>query len=620
MMYNFDHKKLMTLVKAKAWSQMWLELDSILEGISSFDPKSFSNQLALDLHQKKRKTEAQGFIDILGKFLWTCLNSDDIPLPDEAYEKIIFNNETIHAVFYFAQIKGANAVAEKLILQSKKPSDQHQKKAMLLLNLDESNQILPLFNKVQLQYRAVALCACLGAHRVFSMKAHNNKAKLIGLSKDLRQLPYQATVLQNIIRAYFSLSYIDAPNKHAPKKDINHLMEYFLKEHEQVFKKDAQPIQYNNPEGKPILIILIESMSGGHAMYRSWKSRLHQFREKFHTVIFGIEDMVFNPKEHGYCDEYVSFKQSEDMCRQLFAANADVIFCPSVGMTMATIFFSNYRFAPVQIMGLGHPANTHSKYIDYVIGRQDYYAANDFKDDVYIIEDSKIHHIPPEGISKEDIIDHPKKPAGEPLKITVCGMVLKLSAPFLEFVAELIAQLETPVEVSVITSTKGLEVLMFDDFIKQKIPQASIIAYPGYQKYFNLLQQSDIVLNPFPFGHSHTMIDALLAGCPVISLCGEHAHGRTEFGVLNDLGLANQFVVRSKEEYGEKFKAITEKILAGENKFFDPQEIYYKVFEKPYDYNFADLLMWIYQNHETINIKKGEAILPDLPAIQQGAA
>lgn len=45
---------------------------------------------------------------------------------------------------------------------------------------------------------------------------------------------------------------------------------------------------------------------------------------------------------------------------------------PSIGMDLTTIFASNTRLAPVQVIALGHPATTHSDFIEYVIVEDDY--------------------------------------------------------------------------------------------------------------------------------------------------------------------------------------------------------------------------------------------------------
>ena len=45
---------------------------------------------------------------------------------------------------------------------------------------------------------------------------------------------------------------------------------------------------------------------------------------------------------------------------------------PSIGMDLTAIFASNTRLAPVQVIALGHPATTHSDFIEYVIVEDDY--------------------------------------------------------------------------------------------------------------------------------------------------------------------------------------------------------------------------------------------------------
>lgn len=47
-------------------------------------------------------------------------------------------------------------------------------------------------------------------------------------------------------------------------------------------------------------------------------------------------------------------------------------YMPSIGMDLTAIFASNIRLAPVQVIALGHPATTHSDFIEYVIVEDDY--------------------------------------------------------------------------------------------------------------------------------------------------------------------------------------------------------------------------------------------------------
>ena len=39
---------------------------------------------------------------------------------------------------------------------------------------------------------------------------------------------------------------------------------------------------------------------------------------------------------------------------------AAVLYMPSVGMNPITVYISNIRLAPIQVIALGHPATTHS--------------------------------------------------------------------------------------------------------------------------------------------------------------------------------------------------------------------------------------------------------------------
>src|ERR1700739_4073676 len=54
------------------------------------------------------------------------------------------------------------------------------------------------------------------------------------------------------------------------------------------------------------------------------------------------------------------------------AEQPDVLYMPSVGMFVLTVFMSNLRIAPLQIAALGNPAPTHSDKIDYISVEEDY--------------------------------------------------------------------------------------------------------------------------------------------------------------------------------------------------------------------------------------------------------
>jgi len=68
------------------------------------------------------------------------------------------------------------------------------------------------------------------------------------------------------------------------------------------------------------------------------------------------------------------------------------------------------------------------------------------------------------------------------------------------------------------------------------------------RNYFELYQQIDIALDPFPYGGGTTTCDALWMGVPVVSLAGKTAVGRGGLSILGNLGLP-ELVVDSEQAY-----------------------------------------------------------------------
>jgi predicted O-linked N-acetylglucosamine transferase (SPINDLY family) len=70
-------------------------------------------------------------------------------------------------------------------------------------------------------------------------------------------------------------------------------------------------------------------------------------------------------------------------------------------------------------------------------------------------------------------------------------------------------------------------------------------------KYYELLQQADIALDPFPFNGHTTTCDAVWLGLPVVMLAGETYASRFGSGVLVPVGL-EELVTRSIDSYVER--------------------------------------------------------------------
>ena len=79
------------------------------------------------------------------------------------------------------------------------------------------------------------------------------------------------------------------------------------------------------------------------------------------------------------------------------------------------------------------------------------------------------------------------------------------------------------------------------------------------EAYFELYQQIDIALDPFPYNGGTTTCDTLWMGVPVVSLAGQTGVGRAGLSILSNIGLP-ELVARSEVEYVRIAVALAEDI------------------------------------------------------------
>jgi predicted O-linked N-acetylglucosamine transferase (SPINDLY family) len=90
--------------------------------------------------------------------------------------------------------------------------------------------------------------------------------------------------------------------------------------------------------------------------------------------------------------------------------------------------------------------------------------------------------------------------------------------------------------------------------IKKLGVEAGRIEFQGklpIPEYLHVYHRIDLGLDAFPYNGHTTSLDSLWMGVPVVSLCGQTAVSRGGWSQLSNLGLGDQFVSRSDEEFVE---------------------------------------------------------------------
>ena len=375
---------------------------------------------------------------------------------------------------------------------------------------------------------------------------------------DLDDLP--TAVLHN---AYMFCSYADTPRRHEIKRDINELVRRKLAR----LGLTDLPVSAREPKppptrrerrspraSKPLMMVVLEWFSGAHSIYRTHSRTLEAAREHFEVVGFGFGYAV-DEVGRAVFDRFIELDEPDYIgeCLQTirdFAAaeQPDVLYMPSVGMFVLTVFMSNLRVAPLQIAGLGHPATTHSDKIDRVSVEADYVGNT-------ACFSERLMTLPKDGqpyrpsVALPDIVARIPPPR-ERLEIVVTASAMKLNPGFLDACRQITTRAATPVEFHFMSGVPaGLPLDRMRDVIGKALPGALVHGFHDYADYLARVNRADLFISPFPFGNTNGIVDAITLGVPGVCKRGPEVFERIDGALFERVGMPSWTVADTVEEY-----------------------------------------------------------------------
>jgi hypothetical protein len=376
---------------------------------------------------------------------------------------------------------------------------------------------------------------------------------------DLDALP--TGVLHN---AYMYCSYADTPRRHAIKADINVLVRRKLDELGLVDLEFPAAAPATRAAGhtaslrkrgkKPLMIVVLEWFGGAHSIYRTHSRTLAAARAHFEVVGFGfgyavddtgraLFDRFIELKEPDYIGECL--KTIRDFAQ---AEAAEVLYMPSVGMFVLTVFMSNLRVAPLQIAALGHPATTRSERIDYVSVEEDYVGDPACfseklltlpRDGQPYVASAALPPIAPAVPARRDTLD-----------IVVTASQMKLNPRFFDACRRIQARAQTPVRFHLMTGVRpGLLLEHMRRVVALALPGAIVHGFHAYADYLARIHHADMFLSPFPFGNTNGIVDAFTLGVPGVCTTGREVFERIDGALFARAGMPAWTVTASVDGY-----------------------------------------------------------------------
>lgn len=389
--------------------------------------------------------------------------------------------------------------------------------------------------------------------------AHSKREQLLAwLPEKLAEIDsldfLPTSVLHDVV---MHCSYADLPEKHAIKRPLNRLIRQSLK---QASFASLLPIAAPVEREKPVIAIVLEWFTCQHSIYRTHSSTMSALREHFHVVGLGqvgatdeVSRTVFN--------EFVEVSAADavqGIVAHLHTLRPDVVYYPSVGMFPLTIYLTNLRLAPLQLMASGHPATTHSDCIDGVLVEEDYLGdAACFSETVYPLSKDALPYLPPEHTrrvmpAREPFEQRQKQswPFALPVRIAVCASIMKVNPRFLNTLAEITRRSRTPVQFCFyIGFAQGLTLDYLRDAIHAVLPDAEVNAHMSVQEYQVALNSCELFVNPFPFGNTNGLVDTVRQGLPGVCMTGPEVHTHIDEGLFRRLGLPEELIATDTELY-----------------------------------------------------------------------
>lgn len=163
-------------------------------------------------------------------------------------------------------------------------------------------------------------------------------------------------------------SYADLAEKHRIKRSLNDLIRRSLLagDFADIAVGDnrgqtaADNPEIQGPPKKPVMLVVLEWFTGQHSVYRTHSRALAALRGRFIVHAVGL-DMAVDSAGRQVFDVFHGVSTASALQEAYVLASElrpDVVLYAGIGMFPFTIYLSNLRLAPLQLVGLGHGAST----------------------------------------------------------------------------------------------------------------------------------------------------------------------------------------------------------------------------------------------------------------------
>jgi len=343
----------------------------------------------------------------------------------------------------------------------------------------------------------------------------------------------------DITEPYFGSTYVDESSDRYVKPFLN-----------QVVRRSTQLYCNNRPNPQKIAIIS-DMWEPTHSVFRTLSGYVRSLKERFHLTFFhclrreSLDYSLFDEVHH------LEFRDLRLDVGPLQTNEFSVVYFPDIGMTLPSIMLSNYRIAPIQICGTGHPVSTWGSEIDYFMSGvevEDCVAQRNYSERLLLLPGmGAIHNRP-----NYELTGRKKNTSDIIINFPSSGQ--KLNARFLATLRKLLDQVRRPVRFRFFPAVLDMEnsYLPFVATVREVLAGTSavleIMPFQHYSEYMGLMEEGDFTLDTYHFGGSNVVSDSLFVRKPTVAWQGDKWYNRISASMLRRVGL-DELITHTEDEY-----------------------------------------------------------------------
>jgi HMW1C N-terminal/HMW1 domain 2 len=433
----------------------------------------------------------------------------------------------------------------------------------LPLNLDQlwmQNQTLA----------AALFFAWLATNVMASTAAHQKREALLAWwpQRMLEAADFPNWPLPVLHQVYMLCSYGFLDTRHDIKKSLNALIRQHLVARGlgDLDVAAPAPVSTKRLKARPVLMVVTEWFSPGFAVYRTHSMTLRALRDKFKLVGVGPRSGASDEGQAVFHEFYETpfgdVLETVAFTRELASRlKPSIVYQLGVGMFPHTVYLSNIRLAPIQMVSNGHGASTFSPQMDYFITDEGYISGQAaFGETILPMPANVMQMIPnvdtPDELLKQ--VQRVPRPRPSVVRIAIAAAIIKINPVFIGVLRTIAERSEAegvpiefhfPMAQAIGPLYQRIRTEIEAQLDAGLLRRAFVYPHQPYPEYMRIISECDMFINPFPYGNTNGLADMALLGMPGICKAGPELAEHIDVGMFKRIGLPDWCVAWTIDDY-----------------------------------------------------------------------